>query len=163
MMNRVLQIQLGLLNVFLLQSLMMFGVLLAILRNHNTLCLLSCSVLFTIGLFSVNTANLGNARAQNIEFLFLNGGLAGLTLSVLRTVKFNLLGRVLNYFGRHALFLYVLHYVFVYKILLLTNSVKAFGILDSLLLTLASVLALIGFQRSKTFVEAHIHVRGFFS
>gem|GEM_PF-6535673 len=150
-LNGVLQIQLGFFNVFWLQSFMMFGVLLAALRNHNTLWLLSSLVLLILGLLNIGTVDLWN---QNIEFLFLNWGLTGLVLSALRTMKINLLGRVLSYFGRHALFFYVLHYVFVYKILLLTKSVKAFGILDSIMLTLFSVLVLIVLHKSKTFVHA---------
>jgi len=114
--------------------------------------LLSSLVLLTLGLFNIRTVDLWN---QNIEFLFLNWGFTGLVLSILRTRKINLLGRVLSYFGRHALFFYVLHYVFVYKILLLTNSTKTFGVLDSILLTLVSVLVLIVFHKSKTFIEPH--------
>lgn len=158
-LNGILQVQSGFFGVFWLQSFMMFGVLLAALRHHSTLSLLSSLILLAFGLLSIRTVDLGS---QNIEFLVLNLGLTGLVLGVLRTMKINLLGRVLSYFGRHALFFYVLHYVLVYKILLLTDSVEAFSILDSIMLTLASVLALIGFQKSKTFVESHMRT-GFFS
>ena len=151
-LNGVLQIQPGFFGVFWLQSLMMFGVLLATLRNHSTLWLFSSLVLLILGLLNIGTVDLWS---RNIEFLFLNLGFTGLVLSILRATKINLLGRVLSYFGRHALFFYVLHYVFVYKILLLTNSGKTFGILDSILLTLASVLALIVFHKSKTLIESH--------
>ena len=150
-LNEVIQIQPGFFGIFWLQSFMMFGVLLATLRNRNTLWLLSSSILLILGLFNIGTVDLWN---RNIEFLFMNWGFTGLVLSILRTRKINLLCRALSYFGKHALFFYVLHYVFVYKILLLTNLVKTFGILDSILLTLVSVLVLIVFQKSKTFIES---------
>lgn len=151
-LNGVLQIQPGFFNVFWLQSFMMFGVLLATLRNHSTLWLVSSLVLLILGLLNIGTVDLWS---QNIEFLFLNFGSTGLVLSILRMTKINPLGRVLSYFGRHALFFYVLHYVFVYKILLLTNSGKTFGILESIMLTLASVLVLIVFHKLRTLVKPH--------
>jgi uncharacterized membrane protein len=151
-LNGVLQIQPGFFGVFWLQSFMMFGVLLATSRNHSTLWLLSSLVLLILGLLNIGTVDLWN---RNIEFLFLNFGFTGLVLSILRMTKINPLGRVLSYFGRHALFFYVFHYVLVYKILLLTNSGKTFGIFDSILLTLASVLVLVVLHKLKTLIKSH--------
>ncbi|UCG44864.1 MAG: DUF1624 domain-containing protein [Candidatus Bathyarchaeota archaeon] len=146
-LNLFLQIQHGFFSFFWLQSFMTAGVLLATLRNHRNISLLSSLVLLSLGLINIRTVDIWS---QNIELLLLNWGLTGIMLSVLGWMKANPLGRALSYFGRHTLFFYVLHYVLIYKVLNLTNSFKTFSIPEGIMLTLFSVLVITVLCKLKT-------------
>jgi len=134
----------GWFNVFWLQSFMMFGVLLAILRRHNFFWLFAGFASVIVGLSQIHNVDYGN---RNVEFWFLNVGVIALILFVASRVRVDALERILNYSGRHALFLYFFHYAIFRRVLLSSGLLESFELMESIALTIISVIILVMLQK----------------
>jgi hypothetical protein len=141
----------GWFNVFWLQSFMMFGVLLATLRQHKFSWIFGGVTLLSVGLSQIHIADYSN---RNIEFWFLNTGV--ITLLVLLTSKIrtdDVLVRTLNYFGTHSLFFYFFHFSIFGRLLLSSGLINRFELTESIILTLTSVTTLVMFQKGYSLIR----------
>ena len=138
------------LNPFWLLSFMFLGFSLASLRNKKG----GLITLVSFGLaFPVVVAN-SDCLIRNVSFWISTSFLTMLMLFLMKYLqKINTVRQLFSYFGRHALFFYFFHYFIFKKLLLMTGSEASFPLMESIFLSLCSILLLIALEKFRRIKE----------
>lgn len=147
------------LNPFWLLSFMFLGFSLASLRNKKG----ELITLVSFGLaFPVVVAN-SDCLSRNVSFWISSSFFTMLMLFLMKYLqKIDTVRQLFSYFGRHALFFYCFHYLIFRKLLLLTGLEANFPLMESVFLSLCSILLLIAlekFRRTKEMLRISSSLR----
>jgi len=132
------------LNPFWLLSFMFLGYSLASLRDSKG----ELITFISFGLaFPVVVTN-ADCLSRNVSFWISTSFSTMLALFLMRYLqKIDTVRQLFSYFGRHALFFYFFHYFIFKKLLLMTGLEAGFPLMESVFLSLCSILFLIALEK----------------
>jgi len=132
------------LNPLWLLSFMFLGYSLASLRDNKG----ELITFISFGLaFPVVVAN-ADCLSRNVSFWISTSFFTMLMLFLMKYLqKIDTVRQLFGYFGRHALFFYFFHYFIFKKLLLVAGLEAGFSLMESVFLTLCSILLLIALEK----------------
>lgn len=132
------------LNPFWLLSFMFLGYSLASLRDNKGELITFLSFGLAFPVVVTNSDHL----SRNLSFWISTSFFTMLMLFLMKYLqKIDTIRQLFGYFGRHALFFYFFHYFIFKKLLLMTGLEAGFPLVESVFLSLCSILLLIAFEK----------------
>jgi len=153
-LNRLVSLEASF-NIIWMQSFMLFGVWLAVVRRYKGIWLIVGISLLAFGLLNVDSVQY---PVRTVERWSTYCGVICLLMLSFSRIRIKSLNRFFSYFGKHALFFYIFHYAIFQRPLIETGLIRTFSALGGLILTFMAIGILVMIEKTYCYLPIPISV-----